>query len=58
VRERERESQQRHSPVEGEWSSRSQTPPLIEEEAPFQNTLKSGKNKNMVMGPDEAQNQG
>jgi hypothetical protein len=25
-------------PVEGDWSSSSQTPPVIEEEAPFQNT--------------------
>jgi hypothetical protein len=29
-----------------------QNPPLVEEEAPFQNTQKSGKNKNIVMGPD------
>jgi hypothetical protein len=31
----------------------NQTPPLVEEEAPFKNTYKSGKNKNMGIGPDE-----
>jgi hypothetical protein len=32
----------------------SQTPPLVEEEVHFQNTLKSGKNKIMVVGIDGA----
>jgi hypothetical protein len=57
VTERERERQQSHSPVEGMWISSSQTPPLVEEEASFQNMLKSGKNKNMVMDPSGARNQ-
>jgi hypothetical protein len=37
-------------------TSRSQTPPLVEEEAPFQNTQKSEK-KNTVMGPDGTRKQ-
>jgi hypothetical protein len=41
-----------HSTVEGEWPVVVRTPPLFEKEAPFQNTYKSRKNKNMVMGPD------
>jgi hypothetical protein len=32
--------------------SNSQTPPLVEEKAPFQNTQQYGNNKNMVMGSD------
>jgi hypothetical protein len=32
-------------------TSSSQTDPLVEE-APFQNTQKSGKNENMVVGPE------
>jgi hypothetical protein len=35
----------------------SQTPPLFEKEVLFKNTLKSGKNKNMVMDPNGARNQ-
>jgi hypothetical protein len=35
----------------------SQTPPLVEEEAPFQNCVCLGMKKNMVMGPSQAQNQ-
>jgi hypothetical protein len=34
----ESESQQRHSPVEGAWPVLVRPPPLVEEEAPFQNT--------------------
>jgi hypothetical protein len=35
----------------------SETPPVIEEKAPFQNTQKSGKNKNMVVGSEGARNE-
>jgi hypothetical protein len=35
----------------------SQTPPLVEEEAPFLNTKIIGENKNVVMGPDGIWNQ-
>jgi hypothetical protein len=39
-------------------TSTSQTPPLVEEEDPFQNTQKSWeKNKNMVMDLDATTNQ-
>jgi hypothetical protein len=41
--ELERESQNSHSPVEGGVTSSSQTPPLVEEEVPIQNTRKSEK---------------
>jgi hypothetical protein len=33
------------------------TPPLVEEEAPFQNMSGLGTNRNMVMGPDGVQSQ-
>jgi hypothetical protein len=35
----------------------SQNPPFVEKEAPFQNTQKSEKNTNMVIGPDGARYQ-
>jgi hypothetical protein len=56
VSDRMSESQQ-SLPSRGGVASRIQTPPLVEEEAPFKNTYKSGKNKNMVMAPDGARNQ-
>lgn len=37
-------------------TNNSQTPLLVEEEANFK-TCKSGKNKNMVTGPNVGQNQ-
>jgi hypothetical protein len=37
-------------------TSSSHTPSLFNEESPFQNTEKSGKNKNMVMGSEGARN--
>jgi hypothetical protein len=37
-----------------EVTSSSQTPLLLEVEDSFKNMLKSGKMKNVVMGPDEA----
>jgi hypothetical protein len=44
-------------PSRGGITSNNQTPTFVEEEAPFRNTQKSGKNKNMVTGPNEARNQ-
>jgi hypothetical protein len=50
-------------PNKGHWGRfvivecSNQTPPPIEEEAPFQNTVNLKMNKNMVRGPSQAQNQ-
>jgi hypothetical protein len=37
--------------------TRRQTPALVKEEDPFQNTETYRKNKNMVIGPDETGNE-
>jgi hypothetical protein len=57
VRVSESDKQRSHSPVEGGVTSSGQTPPFVEKKAPFQNTQKSGNNKNMVSGPDWARKQ-
>jgi DNA-binding transcriptional regulator YhcF (GntR family) len=47
-------SEAKSLPSTGEVASSSHIHPLTAEEAPFQNTQTSAKNKNMVMGPDGA----
>jgi hypothetical protein len=47
----------RVTPQSEGMTSSSQTPLLFEKEAPFKNTQKSGKYKNMVMGPNGVQKQ-